>query len=262
MTSLGTRPWLPKEAVDDAAIASCLDEIVARWRREWVAADAPAQVACTSAATVSCLFDGVPQVEILEGQDAAVVVLGEADVWRRLFFGINRADVKLARADRSLLRRARLTAICGLFESIFRAAPSGHRKTADAARLLLERRRVFSVAIGEMNPALLVALDDARATNLRLDALPERSFARGSLASRREALSAVEVAVGVELGECGLRFGELRQLSRGDVLVLDRTTAERLPLRINGEPTALTARLERQAAGGPLILKELVGDLT
>lgn len=78
-----------------------------------------------------------------------------------------------------------------------------------------------------------VALSSAEGVDLLRRVLPPA--ARGSaLVSPGIALAPLEVALSARLGTCEVTLSELRSLSAGDVLVLDRDLSARLPLAVEG----------------------------
>lgn len=255
------RPWLPADAALPVAVQRELAEMVENWSREWFAGE-PMRVAGPIARVTSARSELRKLVWHASDQDVAIglppvglAVLGAMVLGVATATGSRNAqDITLLDAlgkeclDSLKTRAARLF---GLIKPVWHVSEAG-RGEAGVHRV--------EIVTAQRGLALQIELSDAGFARFLRGALPE-SPAAAPLAGGSRALAALPVAPSAVLGRCGLTVAELAGLGVGDVLVLDRTTADALPLAIGGVPLVQGACTVVETERGPAlkIVQALVG---
>jgi len=204
--------WLPADTQPPAALDALFAGVVTAWEAQW-------------------FVDGTGQAPRLQR--------GGGAGWRR-----NAAGLAIGTAPDTALRiGARIVGV-----------PANARDGVDRAVLenvaepcLLDlRARLVAVTGGEdgfvpvpasdrvamLRDGLAFGLSDALFAALVRRVLPPVALPR--LGAGAEALAAISVGVGASVGRAAMRLAELRALVVGDVVVLDRSLSDPVPIALDG----------------------------
>lgn len=232
-----TVPWLPANAVADAAQALQIRQAIADWSAKWLGSGSATLSGTEAAArdvripgTASELDDGLT---LVMPEDASAIV-------GRMMFGVpeglpTTADVAAisACADKALVDlKQRLAQLVGLpRDSVWRecdgAGGPGH---------------LFRVRLGqELQPLVIVVSDRLLVGGIKARLRPvAASTPLGSLA---DGLVPQMVTMSALLGSCRLSTRELAELAEGDVVVLDQGLNDVVPIAIDGMPQTAGCRV-------------------
>lgn len=223
----GARPWLPPGTCF-GRLDRHIADTVREWSNAWFGDDA--EVAAGIAMREGILAGAKPH-------------LCAPGLWLILPDGMVRAMGRLAlqveyRAHETPPDRITFDAVgtdcfAALQEALTRALSAEAVDGARANEATKATGTVWKVDFKRAAVRFGVVLSDAVRIELLLKLLPPAP-ARPSLSLFGGALAPLEVQLAASLGTCGITLAELRSLSAGDVLVLERDLAGASPLAING----------------------------
>jgi hypothetical protein len=232
------RPWLPKTALHQGALAAALAAPLAAWSGRWFARS----VASVSRvrARENTTPPRIPQGLQLRGRNTVIDLSGPGK--KQLLEAALDADLREASRGESDLRVLETFAgaiIDDLLDALDAAMSAGDGdRPAMTVTLSLGKGDLLDITIPETTA---IALVKGRAA-------PARSSGR-ALQSRTRALRASAFRARATLGSATLALSELKDLAVGDVLVLDRSLNDRAELRAEGASEAFARGALRRQAG-------------
>ena len=230
MTEQDARAWLPKGAFSVGAVGACLAAALEIWARRWFLR-ATAAVAAVRAEEGCAAAPAAQSIQV-EGALAALDLGGHGK--RRLLEAALDADLAsqpLTDGDRRLLdalARRMVEDLLRLLEETLAPGDKSEDASWVAATVVVDGHDVLDLRVPEH---VLVPRIKAFAAPV---AGPERKLTGRSEALKRTAL----IAHGF-LGRAELGLDELKDMSIGDVLILDRALGDPVELRLAGSPAAL-----------------------
>ena len=138
-------------------------------------------------------------------------------------------------ADRALFDAVGTACFEALRETLVGELSLGRAANHDAVSGRLAPNAVWTIDCKRAGFRLGFVMGEAERIDLLLRLLP-MAQPRHGLTSPGVALAPHEVDLAASLGTCGVTLAELRSLSPGDVLVLDRDLSAALPFVIDGVP--------------------------
>jgi hypothetical protein len=243
-----TVPWLPANAVAEAAQALQVRQTIADWSTKWLGFGS-ATLSGTEAAARDIRIPGTA----FELDDGLALVLPEdaPTIVGRLMFGVAEGEPTAAdfaaisvSADKALADlRQRLAQLVGLpREAVWRGCDG-----ADGPGHL------FRVRLGQaLQPLVFVVSDRLLVRGVKARLRPDAaSTPLGALA---EGLAPQIVTTAALLGTSRLSTRELAELGEGDVVVLDRGLNDVVPIAIDGIPQTVGCRVAASDANLVLTL--------
>lgn len=226
------KPWLP--SASDEEIATAIAKVLVPWQERW--------------------FVGAPALSWKRRQGAALTEASEG-------------SHVLVEASAQDSTGAALHAIG------YRAEPAnardseflehlGHAITADLRRCLEEAAGKldqtaggdltwWSLGLNSRGWMIEVGLSRSALCRLRQEAAGRSHDLK--IGTLQSAISTEIVAVGCHLGSAQITAGELKTLSRGDVIMFDRRRSDAVPLVVNGVPASIGAVRISAGAEGPAV---------
>lgn len=227
------RPWLPANtsfATVDRRVAS----IVREWSRAWFGGDdveaIPGDIA-HGAGWIATKPLPCARGAWLVMPESAMTGLG------RCALQID-AGVHETAPDRAVLDAVGEACLSALREALVRELDLSGAPSAGAIEdtPAIAVGATWGIAFKYAPVRLSFILSETERIEALLRLLPPASF-KGDLVSPGIALAPLEVELAARLGTCGITVLELRSLSPGDVLVLDRDLSAPSPLAVNGAQT-------------------------
>jgi hypothetical protein len=230
MTERGARAWLPKGAFSIGAVGACLAVPLESWTRRWFLR-ATAAVAAVRAEE-GCAAPAAPQGIRVEGALAALDLGGHGK--RRLLEAALDADLAgqpLTDGDRRLLdalARRMAEDLLRLLEETLAPGDKSEAASWFAATVVVGGHDVLDLHV----PAHVMV------PRIKTFAAPAAG-PRQKLTGRSEALKRTALIAHGFLGRAELGLDELKDMSIGDVLILDQALGDPVELRLAGSPAAL-----------------------
>jgi flagellar motor switch/type III secretory pathway protein FliN len=227
------RPWLPANAARDETLAHAIEACAGAWARRWFARPKPISVKMSEVRDRAMLAsDSFCWRHGEGGFTAALAPTAHAPIASTML-GLETGTHKLTPDDHRILRE--LAQICTRDLAAEVASMFGLSGALDATA---ERQAGagfrYALAMGGATQLFEVLVSEQRAVEARGRALPPPSVNRAPLHTRAEALRRQSIRVGAMVGRGRVGLGELKRLSPGDVIVLDRGPDDLLDLAING----------------------------
>jgi flagellar motor switch/type III secretory pathway protein FliN len=224
------RPWLPKDALSGPSARQVLSDLIRTWSETWFSGAAAAVSAVRICGqTRSAAAKGFE----IRGTYAALAMSGSGK--QCLLEAL--LDVKLSEQTRNDCDSHLLDALAievgqdliGRLDAVSAGSPDSSGETEIGMTIAIGKDEILDLVVSE---DLLVPLLKARLGGAR--AFPQPPGSRAD-ALRRTSLTARAV-----LGHADISLEEIRGLSAGDILILDRTLDELVELRVasNGPPVA------------------------
>ena len=233
--SEAARPWLPANAVRDTTLSNLVAERARAWAARWFTEPKtvsvrmseggsrvliPADAACWEAS-------GDGDFLLSAGEPARMTIAG----W---MLGVTTGTQKFSSADRRLFCDLASAAALDLLRTLAHAFQLEAKiRSANAARPSGQGFR-FTFSIGSATHLLELQVAEHLAVAARRAAVPA-SPSSSALGERSDAIARQRVRVGAMIGGARIRLSELSALARGDVLVLDRGSADTVDITINGQ---------------------------
>jgi flagellar motor switch/type III secretory pathway protein FliN len=227
------RPWLPANAARDETLTRAIETRASTWAGRWFVKPKPVSV------------------KMQEVRDR-VVLASDSMCWRHSAGGFVSSLAPMAHAPIA-------SAMLGVETGAHKLTPDDHRVlrelaqlslrdlTADIAKLIGltgavdvtdERQAAASfrylLQMGGATQLFEILLSEERAVEARALLLEPPARNAAPLYGRDEALTRQRIRLGAMIGRGQLGLGELKRLSPGDVIVLDRGPDDELDLAING----------------------------
>jgi hypothetical protein len=236
------RAWLPKEAFSQSAVKAALAASVARWSERWFARR---QAVISAVRLLGEIPPDAPQALRIRGQAATAELTGRGK--RVLLEAMLDADLSERQPGEGDHRVLETLAREALEDFVAALEESGSDGAGAAPWVSITVSLSGSDTLAAYVPASLVAA--LIKVNLRA---PDRS--RAMLHDRIAALGPMRVKTEGILGRVELGLSELKGLSTGDVLVLDRALGAPVDLRLcAGHDVVATGRLCRD--GGQISIQ-------
>lgn len=235
-------PWLPpaSQSETERAIARLADS----WAERWFIAAPPSRATGESGKPRSalrwlgsplCAIGAAPADFVLFG---LAVVAGKADAG-------NPRDAELLRE----LGEAAATDLAAAF--LHTVDPDA--RSVEVAAASLDRAALSYRLSGFAPVSLEIALAPAALVGLRRRLAGRRG---GPMLGRfDDALSGEMIRLGCHLGEARLTAGDIACLAKGDLIVLQRGTADRLPLTVEGRRAGAGKATFADQGGGAIVLR-------
>lgn len=223
------RPWLPKAALFDSTLADAVADRARAWARHWFVDERRVEVRlCPGAA-----FPGAPDGARAWVSDDVSLLLDPRAPLAFWMLDLTPGAHKANAADTKLLERLAASAARDLFERV--RGLFGLEPPADApqARRPAGEDLVFSFGLGAATNLLHLVVAPGRAIGARKALLPTAP-APPRVHAIQNALAGQTIRVGAMVGLARLPLADIRSLSVGDVVVLDRGQDEALDLAIEG----------------------------
>jgi flagellar motor switch/type III secretory pathway protein FliN len=241
-------PWLPANAIAEAARTLQVRETVADWSAKWLGSGS-ATLSGTEAAARDLRISGTAS----ELDDGLALVIPEdvSAIIGRMMFGIPEGEPTAAdfaaisaSADTALADlRQRLAQLVGL------PRQAGWRECDGAGG----PGHLFRVRLGQaLQPLVIIVSDSLLVLGIKARLRPDP--ASTPLGALSEGLAPQTVMLSALLGSCRLSTRELAELGAGDVVVLDRGLNDVVPIAIDGIPQTVGCRVAASDANLVLTL--------
>ena len=248
--SSSAKCWLPGGAVLPERIKPHLERAVAQWSAHWFveaqAAISPAFQDDWPDAGSGVLWRSVPSSACL-----CLTATGQAGLAAAML-GASVPHGPLPESDRSVVSKLASSCAEDLVSRVHMlAVPGAARPPVGRDPLDAGGWSWWEISFGAGRRLLKLAVDPMAMVGLVRQSLPQGP--KMEIKPVRKALGAQPVGIAAALGSCAISLADLKQLSVGDVLVLDRPADGPVGLLVNQSPSSLRAVLE--AADGTVSAK-------
>ena len=248
--SIEPKAWLPSDALARDRLEPIVNRVLSEWSEHWFAraraSAAPAfqddwPRANTEAGWRSCL----PVASILCTPSAQGLIAGA-------MLGVNVPQGMLQPSDRDIVEQLATTSLDDLLRRVSRLATGTSGSEIDERSIDVEDCSWWDVSLGARKGVFKLAILASAMIEIAKRDLPRATTpALGRLA---DGLKNQRIEIAADLGRCRVSLAELQEMSVGDVLVLDSSSAEPLDLTINGSRLPLRASLEAGEDATVLVL--------
>ena len=145
------------------------------------------------------------------------------------------AETRMTQADEAVLDTVGETCLAALCDVLAGMLGTDSRSSAAEGAVAFATGIVWTIGLKRANARLGFVMSETGRIEFLLRLLPHVP-PRSALASLDLALAPLEVELAANLGTCGVTLSELRSLSVGNILVLERDLAAASPLAVNGAP--------------------------
>lgn len=235
-------PWLPPVSPSEAERA--IVRLADSWAKRWFIAPLPSRAAAESSKSRSSL--------LWQGTALCAVGAGPGDfVSLGLAVAAGKADAGNPR-DAELLQELGQAAAADLAAAFVRwIDPDARSEELVPAAVATE---AISYRLSGFAPVSLeITLAPAALIGLRKHLAAGRGDP--TLGRIENALSGEVIHLGCHLGEARLTAGDITGLAKGDLIVLQRATADRLPLTVEGRRAAAGKATFADQGGGAIVLR-------
>lgn len=236
--------WAPKGALIDGALTAHIETLARVWAQHWFGTERRAGARAQDGAS----FPSAREAPVWTSASGIKITLGANAPLGLWMLGLSpHGQVKpndealLAKlssaAARDLAQRAEASLLGGAGE-VNSLANGGHERTD----------HIWSLSLGSASNVAHLIMSPALATQARLKMLPPPRTRR-RLSPRAHAIARQRIEVGAMIGTAKIAIAEMRALSAGDIVLLDRGPGDVCQLTINRMRSPLDACELREDAG-------------
>ena len=234
----GLKPWLPDHATDPARVAGLIDDVLKEWSKHWLKSElASCTPACQHAwpeqvGAARCRT--IPEVVSVALTASAPSAVASAMLGCAVPHGSVQAR------DRAILESLATAAIDDLLERIASLSLAQTPKVV-AEPMEAGRRGTWEVSFRSGKQAFRLAISSEAQVAMIKRRLPPATTPK--LAGLDRGLAAQPVELAVDLGRCRIPLSDLQGLGCGDVILLDRCSADAVGVLVDGFASPLRGTL-------------------